>query len=286
MDRRKYVLGLILISLFLIIVISCKHQQNGIELDNHKLISDNHLSKPIVFKNDTIRGDFLIPSNHQWVDEYDRIEVRQSIVFENCVFTNDLISTDIDEYRARTRLTFFGDLVFSNCEFKGDVNLRFLQVHGRTQFSNSKFFGVANFEESHFNQEVDFRGSKFWQEVRFQNSFFNAKVNFNSSEFYNIASFQGSKFNWLIDFNEAKFYGYFDFSLTEVMSNSFFNYCLFQDKAIFENSRFFGVHYLIGSSFVEYLPEFAGTSFYSKIVLEKIKSNGPIDTSKSIFIGR
>jgi len=170
-----------------------------------------------------------------------QVVVESSITFSNCTFEGDVAAFKKNEDGTTVITLFKGSVSFISCTFNQKFNFRGSSIMGRLNFFKSYFEGEASFEEVSFFQLASFSECAFLEDARFQNAFFMQRVNFMNAGFDRIAYFQAVTFNAEAQFSVARFIGYADFSLISCRQNLFMNYAEFADKAIFNNSYFYGL---------------------------------------------
>jgi hypothetical protein len=166
-----------------------------------------------------------------------QVDIKSSVTFKNCVFKKKVSAYHVSGNEI-VLTNFQSNVSFIDCKFYDVVNLRAANVFGRLDFSKSKFYEGAVFEEISCHQNAYFSDGYFDKEVRFQNSFFTQKANFMNAQFNAAVSFQNAIFNAETQFSVTKFLGYADFSLIDCRANFFFNYAVFQDRAVLSNAVF------------------------------------------------
>jgi len=192
----------------------------------------------VTFKDDINITDYLIANKIS--PAVSQVVVESSITFSNCTFEGDVAAFKKNDDGTTVISLFKGSVSFLSCNFKKQFNFRASSIAGKANFFKSFFEKEVNLEEVSFFQKANFSDCIFVEDARFQNAFFMQSVNFMNAGFDKIVYFQGATFNAEAQFSVAKFIGYADFSLISCRQNLIMNYAEFEDKAIFNNSYFYG----------------------------------------------
>ena len=206
-------------------------------------------------------------------------EITSNVFFSHCVFMGKVTSNN-SKGKTNLQSVFKNNLIFNNCDFRGEVDFSDAVVFGKTDFSQSTFRKQANFN----NISVWSKGSYFDNMVAEQNfsmiyAFFWGNLSFLDAKFQAKSSFQEIKVTGNLSFINAVFADNVDFALMET-GRTLFNYAAFEKNASFSNARFLSsaefVHTTFGGS----------TNFENAYFSDVVKTEGVenIDFSKAFFI--
>jgi len=277
---RKTIL-FIITSLFLFT--SCAHAEKK-EMNSSDIIKLIKNGKPVQIVDKIILDDLdFTQANEPFVLNAFTVqtEIAPNIFFSHCVFMGKVTSNS-SKGKTNLQSVFKNNLIFNNCDFRGEVNFRNAVVFGKTDFSQSTFRQPANFN----NISVWSKGSYFDNIVAEQNfdmiyAAFFGNLSFLGAKFQTKSSFQELKVNGNLTFINAVFSENVDFALIET-GRTLFNYAIFEKNVSFGNARF--------SSSVEFInTTFNGNvnfdnAYFSDIVnTEEVKSKN-IDFSKAFFV--
>lgn len=161
------------------------------------------------------------------------------ISFRNCSFKGN-ISVGERETKSIHSFVFEKHLFFEQCQFEGEVDLRWIQVKGLSGFAGCVFAQKARFDNARFEQSMQAYDCVFTDEAYWQQVTFLGDAQFLDTQWGNTAYFQGATFQRDAQFGAADFAGYADFSLCQFRAGAFYNYTVFHGRSVFNNSVFMG----------------------------------------------
>jgi len=129
------------------------------------------------------------------------IRFSQSIVFDKCVFEENVVFTGPWSEPDVIRVEFKSDVIFNSSEFKGQ---------GR--FRNSVFEGVASFDGCTFGGVSTFKNAVFFKDAKFRTVVFGGYLLCGNAIFKSSARFTNSHFSKGVNFASVRFEGQTDFS--------------------------------------------------------------------------
>jgi hypothetical protein len=124
----------------------------------------------------------------------------QSIVFDKCVFEENVVFAGRWLEPDSVAVEFGGDVIFNSSAFRGQTRFRNAIFHGTAGFDGCSFVGIVTFKNATFHKDAKFRTVLFDGYCLLGNAVFNASARFASSHFAKGANF-----------SEVKFLGYTDF---------------------------------------------------------------------------
>ncbi|MDR2037000.1 MAG: pentapeptide repeat-containing protein [Bacteroidales bacterium] len=203
-------------------------------------------------------------------------EISSNIFFSNCIFMGK-VTANGKQGTLPVSTCFRNNLVFTDCDFRGEVD-----------FEKTIVFGMVNFSKSVFGENANFNSMSVWSkdsyfsEVKAEKSFsmiyasFYGNVYFLDARFEDKASFQESSFKGKLNFNNSIFLQGVGFDLMEVCGAAFFNYAVFENNVDFSFSRF-----LYTTEFIN--PTLKGKANFEKtFFLNTVRFEG-IDTDRLIL---
>lgn len=146
---------------------------------------------------------------------FELININNHSILDAVEFIRVKISKD-------TRIKITSDIIYSNWDFKVEVDL-----------SNCDFFGRLIFIECIFVKDVSFKGAIFNNETSFADSEFNSKVRFHWAKFKISANFNNTVFQDLIDFYCVVFEKTQKFYLTDFLGIAIFSNVTFEKQVQF-----------------------------------------------------
>ena len=237
--------------LFLLVCCSCAGTEKK-EVKASEIISLVKKGKPVHIVNKIIIGDVdFTGSSKPFILNANMLQctIQPNIFFEQCVFMGKVTSNGRLEKTA-IQSCFKSNLVFTGCDFRGEVD-----------FSGAVVFGMVNFGRSVFRKEVNFNHIAVWakdsyfSEMNAENTFsmvnasFAGNLNFISAAFHSSASFQETSVKGKLMFNNASFDEGAGFDMMLVYDNAFFSWAKFAKTADFSSSRFMGAVEMSNATF-------------------------------------
>ena len=214
------------------------------EMKASKIVALAKKGKPVHVVNKIIFGDldftacgkpFILNANKLQCD------IESNLFFEQCVFMGKVTSNGRLE-KTPIQSCFRNHVIFTGCDFRGEVD-----------FSEAIVFGMVNFGRSVFREKVKFNHIAVWakhsffSEMKAEKDFsmidaaFAGSLNFFGATFQGNAFFQESSIKGKLLFNNATFMERAGFDIIQVWENAFFNYATFEKTADFSWSRFMGL---------------------------------------------
>lgn len=165
--------------------------------------------------------------------------VRVEIEFTDCIFRDGVIAyfNDEDEDIVHNAI-FHKDVTFSNCQFKGLSEFKYVRFERMADFDQAQFDEEANFKYTKFEDEVSFNATRYEREANFKYSQFNTKISFANSEFGEEGNFKYTKFEDSVDFNNAIFTEEANFKYTKFPEGVNFSEATFRELANFKYTKF------------------------------------------------
>ena len=175
--------------------------------------------------------------------------IESNIFFERCIFVGK-VSSNGKHGKTSIQTCFRGNLVFTGCDFREEVD-----------FSGAVVFGTVNFGRSVFREEVSFNHIAVWakdcffSEMNAEKGFsmvdasFAGNLNFISAAFQSNASFQETSVKGKLMFNNASFDERAGFDMMSVYDNAFFSWAKFYGIADFSWARFMGAVEMSNATF-------------------------------------
>ena len=196
-------------------------------------------------------------------------EITSNIFFESCVFMGKVTSNGKLEQNP-VKSCFKNNLVFTGCDFRGEVD-----------FDGAVVFGMVNFDRSVFRENANFNNlaawakSCFFSEIKAEKRFsmiyasFLGNLNFFDAVFSGNVSFQETSVRGTLTFNNCAFEDRAGFDLMEICGNAFFNYAKFNKTANFSWSRFMNTANFVNTAFEE-KANFEKTFFLNTVNFEGV----------------
>ncbi len=129
------------------------------------------------------------------------VKFSQKMVFDNCIFEDDVVFASSWSEPEALRVVFRGDVSFNLSEFKG-----------QTRFCNGVFEKHCGFDGCTFSGVVDFRGVNFKRAAMFRTTTFEGYGLFNHAVFDFNSRFSSTFFSKGVNFTNVKFKYYTDFA--------------------------------------------------------------------------
>lgn len=212
--------------------------------------------------------DFTVIENCQLLST-DQIQnvVSSNVFFCNCVFMGNVTACNsLQKVPVHTR--FEQNLVFQNCDFRGDVSFQSAVVMGTANFVKSKFRKKADFtnvaicgKDSYFS-EIEAEGP-----VSMIYASFLGNLYLMDGQFQKELSLQNVMVNGKLMANGMKCSSNAEFDMASFRGRTIFNYSMFEKPASFVQSRFFDDAEFIGTK-VKDSANFENTYFFGKVLFD------------------
>ncbi|GHV65756.1 hypothetical protein FACS1894199_07310 [Bacteroidia bacterium] len=233
------------------------------EMKASEILAVIKAGKPVQFIDKIILDDLdFTQSSEPYIMDTQtlQVEVPVNIFFNNCIFMGKVSSTG-KQKSLSVIASFRRNLVFTGCDFRGEVDFSRTVVWGQVNFSQSNFREVATFnnicvwaKDSYFSEvkaEKDFSmiyasyagnlyaiSAQFSGVVSFQEMSVKGKLLFNHSVFSQRAGFDLMEIGGNVFFHRAKFGKVADFSFSRFLNNADFSSAEFAEKGNFEKTFF------------------------------------------------
>ena len=148
------------------------------------------------------------------IESFNTYETKHNfLIFQKCKFDSKIIESDLTVQNVSILNNKF---LFFACEFNGNIDIGKVTFSGEIKFSDCSFKDMVKldikaslnnieFDSCLFEKEVDLQGSIFEKEVYFTNCYFKNTTNFSHCKFKNIASFYNSTFEKVPNFSASYF---------------------------------------------------------------------------------
>ena len=181
--------------------------------------------------------------------------VKGNVFFVNCVFMGKVTACD-DTKKIPIYTKFNENLVFQQCDFRGDCDFQMVIVMGTSSFAQSKFRKKANFDnfvvlgkDTYFS-EIEAEDSFSMNYASFVGNFF-----IMDGKFQKDLSLQNATINGKLLANGLQCSANAEFDMISVHGRAIFNYSQVEKQASFIQSRFFDDADFIGIKFAESIYE-------------------------------
>lgn len=171
-------------------------------------------------------------------------KVEVPLVFKNCTFKDDVIAYKVMKNEGNGKRRFLGfevetnngdlytadfaeNVVFENCFFEGEVQIKYSEFDGKAIFAGSRFGKGGNFKYAHFNGPASFNKCNFAGMANFKYAEFEEAADFQRNNFKAYADFKYSNFGEGVNFSDATFLAFADFKYTD-----------FKREGRFDNANF------------------------------------------------
>ena len=205
--------------LFVSVAISAQKTINASDI-----LKDIKSGKEIIIKNATISGVLDLTymedametvsekkkkswwnSNGNYSNEIKKL-IEVPVIFENCIFKNDVLAYIPDEDSGYTfTASFENTAIFKNCKFKQKAMFKYSRFESETNFSGSTFDDDSSFKYAKFDDTINFSGTKFDESATFKYAEFKQFVSFKNAIFEDTATFKYTKFKNGVSFNNTRF---------------------------------------------------------------------------------
>ena len=209
-------------------------------------------------------------------------ETTSNIFFSNCIFIGKVTSNG-KKGQATVQSRFAKNLLFLNCDFRGEVD-----------FGQAIVFGMVNFSKSIFRENTNFNNMSVWSkdcyfsEIKSEKTFsmiyasFSGNLDFMNAHFQQNTSFQETSVKGSLSFNNAVFEERVGFDLMEIGGSAFFNYAVFEKRANFSFSRFLHTANFVKTTFKE-KGNFEKAHFLNTARFENVDMENSLILTETIF---
>jgi hypothetical protein len=128
------------------------------------------------------------------------LSLGQSVVFDNCVFEENVVFADPWSKPDSVAVEFKADVIFNSSAFKGQARFRNAVFYGTAGFDGCAFEGVSTFKNATFHKDAKFRTVAFNGYCLLGNVVFEASARFSNSHFAKGANFSEARFMGQTDF--------------------------------------------------------------------------------------
>jgi len=128
------------------------------------------------------------------------LTLSQSIVFDKCVFEENLVLAGPWSEPDSVTVEFKKDVIFNSSVFRGQA-----------RFRNAAFYGTAGFDGCSFGGVVTFKNVTFHKDAKFRTAVFDGYCLLGNAVFKASARFANTHFVKGANFSEVKFLGHTDF---------------------------------------------------------------------------
>lgn len=128
------------------------------------------------------------------------LTLSQSMVFDNCVFEENVVFAGPWSEPDKTAVEFEKDVIFNSSLFKGQARFRNTIFCETAGFDGCTFSGVVTFKNAAFRKDAKFRTAAFSGYCLFGNAVFSASARFANTHFAKGANFSEARFMGQTDF--------------------------------------------------------------------------------------
>ena len=204
-------------------------------------------------------------------------DVEGNVFFSNCIFMGKVTSNGKKEtLPVCTR--FKSNLIFHECDFRGEVDFCGAKIDGMINFSKSVFR-----ENACFDQIAVWSKDSYFSEMKAEKDFsmiyasVKGNLYFLNAEFDGGVSFQEINVDGKLSFNNSVFKKGAGFDLMSVNGAAFFNYTVFEKRADFSFSRFLSTTDFVNANF-------GGKGYFEKTFFLNTVSFRGVDVVNSLIL--
>lgn len=129
------------------------------------------------------------------------LSVNQPLVFDKCVFEDNVIFTSPWDKPDCLSVVFEADVIFNSSVF-----------NSQARFRNAKFRSVAAFDGCSFGSFTTFKNTRFCRDAKFRTALFSGYCLFNNAIFDSTARFTNTHFVKGVNFSAVNFLSHLDFN--------------------------------------------------------------------------
>lgn len=239
----------IIFTLFCMLFSSCSNAQPQ-EIKASEIVKALKKGKNVEYANKIILDDLnFTDAEHLQMFNKSQLQavVTGNVFFSNCVFMGAVSANGthkVSDKSLAVQTKFENNLIFDNCDFRGEVNFDNAVVQGNVHFIQSKFR-----EQASFNNMTIWSKNANFSEVLCEKDFIMVFTNvygnltLNDAKFQQTLSLQETNIHGNLFASSIYVTGYADFSLLSVQGRSMFTYAKAEigsfEKAIFVNEADF-----------------------------------------------
>lgn len=247
---------------------ACTQAQQQREIKSSEFMKNLKKGKNIEIANKIILDDvdFTSSENLQMLSSNQLQNVVEgNIFFTNCIFMGNV--TAVGEYKSvAVQTKFNNNLVFQDCDFRGDV-----------VFDNAVIMGSANFSKAKFRKDASFNNIMVWakdsyfSEVEAEGTMnmiyatFNGNLYMRDAVFQQAVSFQGMTVQGMFAASGMKCSKMAEFDMLTVGQRANFNYSSFAQQPTFNQARFHDDAEFVGDTINNMNEVFEKTYIYGKL---------------------
>lgn len=280
-NLKCFLLGLLLLATFA----NCSNAQSSTngeatklkELKSEKVIKEIKKGKSIAYVNTIFDGDFdfsQVGEPEVSSISYATVDVKQEIFFFNCVFLGKVTTNGkLQNSKTKIRTRFDGNVHFSECEFRKEVDFSKSVVNGDLSFAKSKFDAPASFNgilvnglnalfyEIEANDNFNFAGTTIRGNISFLDGVFKKNFNFSGLRANNVIlnnlnaegrfALSEATIDGILQINYATFKGECNLSFSKFSDRVEILHSNFEKLFTIDNSHFWGNAKFNKSSFAD-----------------------------------
>lgn len=249
-----------------VLVSSCSQAEQK-EIYSKDIVKQLQKGKDVRIIGKIIMDDFDFTA----IEKYQLVSTNQiqnvvsgNVFFCNCVFMGNVTAcNNLQKVPVHTR--FEQNLVFQNCDFRGEVS-----------FKNAIVMGTANFDKAKFRKNTDFSNICVWARdsyfseieaegpvAMYYASFF-GNLYLMDGQFQDVLSLQNVTVNGKLMANGLKCSSNAEFDMASIRGRANFNYSTFEKSASFIQSRFYDDAEFINTN-INDSANFENTYFFGKL---------------------
>ncbi len=236
MKIQKYVLIALCVLLS-----SCAQAKDSKEIHASSFMKDLKKGKNVEIANKIILDDVDFTS----IEKLQMLSANQiqnvvegNVCFINCIFMGKVTATG--KYKSvDVQTKFNNNVIFENCDFRGDVSFDNAVVTGSVNFQQAKFRKAASFINlMAWTKEAYFSEIEAEEDINFIYATFNGSVYMRNAIFQKSVSFQGMTVQGQFAASGMKCAQSAEFDMLTVGQRAIFNYSTFEKQPTFIQARF------------------------------------------------
>lgn len=250
---------------------SCTQAQEKKEIHASDFLKDVKKGKAVSVANKIILDDvnFFVSEKNLQLAGSNRLEnvVDGNIFFVNCIFMGNVSA--VGEYKSvGVQTKFNNNLIFQNCDFRGDV-----------VFDNAVVMGTADFQQAKFRKNASFNNMMIWAKdsyfseieaegtVNFIYATFNGNLYMRDAVFQKPVSFQGVTVQGQFAASGMNCLQSAEFDMITVGQRAIFNYSTFAKQPTFIQARFHDDAEFVGDTLQNVNEVFENTYVAGKLLI-------------------